>query len=66
MKSPKRYTYFSPAHVATSFPSLEAMREFAQDPTHNGDYYIGVPATFRSYHYNRENILKKFDDTLCT
>lgn len=66
MKPKKRYTYFSPSHEATRFPSLEAMREFAQDPAHDGDYYISVPATQRAYHYHRENILKKFYDTLCT
>jgi hypothetical protein len=63
MKPKKIYTYFSPSHEAKRFPSLEAMREFAQDPAHVGDYYIGVPATQRSYHRNRENMLNTFDDS---
>lgn len=65
----KRYIYFhEDPHVRTikEFNSLAEMREFATDTTHNGDYYIGVPSSARSYHYTRDNILNKFDDTLNT
>lgn len=59
----KRYVYYAPNEKPREFKSLAEMREYAQDTAHNGDYYIGVPDTFRSYHYNRANILKKFDDS---
>lgn len=59
----KRYIYFSPTHEAKEFKSLADMRDYAQDPAHNGDYYIANPETFRSYHRNRENMLKTYDDS---
>ena len=58
----KKYVYFKDCR-ATHFPSLDAMREFAKDPENDGDYYIGVPATQRSYHRSRENMLKCFADS---